>query len=101
MQTFTFNTEDINLTAGGQYLLVLHQLGYGNSGNLQIYDTNQSYGGGRYLIMDNFGSWYVFGNPHSMAFQAVFNAAPEPASLSLMALGVSALLIRRQRVAGA
>jgi len=92
--TFSFATGGIELVAGQQYLLDLHQEGFGNVGNLEMASSNTPYSGGDFYVYNSsLQDWSRPGgsNPFGpMAFEAVLNA-PGSASVPLPGSGPALL----------
>jgi hypothetical protein len=99
LQTFAFSTGGINLAPGGIYLIDLYQNYRGNVGNLDLYDSITPYSAGHFFVHGWPDQWYTDSHIQNLAFQAVFNAVPEPSSLALIgaaALGLITFASRRQ-----
>jgi hypothetical protein len=104
---YTFDTGGIQLAPGGSYVLFVSlsqfsEQGLNGSGGLGIPFNTDAYSGGMFVSSPNgtdfsalsTSDWYAVPS-WDLAFQATF--VPEPSILGLLAVGVTALLVRRRR----
>jgi hypothetical protein len=88
----------LNLTANQTYVFFLQGTSgtgeYGQSAG----DFNDPYADGRFVYSGDGGaSWADLGSQYDLAFEANFTATPEPASMLLMATGLSGVAAWRRR----
>ncbi|HUO10425.1 MAG TPA: hypothetical protein VM008_19115 [Phycisphaerae bacterium] len=105
-QTFTFATGEIPLVSGDAYFAVMHQMGYGNVGNLQVSSSSDPYSGGYGVWLSSNSNRYASGGASwsssplvsELGFNAVF-VTPLPASFygGLVMLGVAAAVSMKLR----
>jgi PEP-CTERM motif len=112
---YTFSP-NVTLTAGGTYILYFSILGVTNSfGSLHTWGLTpaDSYAGGTFYYSNqdsgapdtgsvsdlNGATWGTFSNNQDLAFSASFSstATPEPGTIGLVLVGLSAMAARRRR----
>jgi hypothetical protein len=110
-QLFTFDVDNLSLTPGGSYLLLLSQDNLGNGTNYQLPVTPSQdgdiYPGGEIVEVDastpfpnlSVDDTNPFIPPQDLAFSATFNL-PEPSGVPLALLALPLLLIRLRRTNG-
>jgi hypothetical protein len=100
--TFTFDTDDLVLTPGQQYVLFVSASnffdGQAGSGVVGYTLNGNGYAGGSFVFaenLDNFGNLttnaWVTGDPGDLAFTATLSPTPAPAGAVLFGLGLVSL----------